>query len=113
MASGQDGCHSFEVVFHFLKDSLVSGDSRDGHLLVHLGTEAGDEGFKNRAQEVKSINSSEHNLALSLGVSLGQCPRLGILEVEVAFGAVLHGNSQTVFEFDLLHQFNVLGEVIA
>jgi hypothetical protein len=53
-----------------------------------------------------------HNLTLSLGVSLGQCPRLGVLEVEVAFGTVLHGNSQTVLEFNLLHQIDVLCKVI-
>ena len=113
MTGGQDCCNCFKVVLYFLQDSLVSGNSRDSHLLVNLGTEAWDEGFKDRTQEVKCIYSSEHNLGLSLRVSLSKCPRLGILEVEVTFRAVLHSNSQTVLEFNLLHQFNVLGEVIA
>lgn len=112
MTSRQNGCNCLKVVLYFLQDKLVSGSSRDGHLLVNLGTEARDERFKDRAQEVKSVDGSVHNLTLSLRVSLGQCPRLGVLEVEVAFGTILHGNSQTVLEFNLLHQLDVLCEVI-
>lgn len=48
-----------------------------------------------------------HHLSLSDGVSLGQCPRLGLLEVEIAFGTVLHSNSQAVLKFNLLHQLDI------
>lgn len=86
--------------------------AHDCHLLIDLGAETGHERLKDNADKHESVQSDVHNLCASICISLGQSPRLILLNVEIALRAEFHGRSQSILKLDLLHKLHPLVEAL-
>ena len=88
---------------------VLHGSLANAHLLVHFGGEAWHERFEQHAQSEECVEGGVDDLFATIFrfLLLVQVPGLELLEVAIALARVLHGNLETIFEFDSFHGLHV------